>query len=717
MLPLWALLFILATSSANDTVGLNCSGTDDCGDEPPCPADSTLNAQTEKCVCSAEHCSLPRCPVKSKRMLTHNATGVPGDCCDVYECISESEVNCTGVVCPKDEEVCPSDSSRLPKSLKEGDCCGVSHGCECFPCSPPSPSFCLPTQTIKVLRPGNRKPGTCCPVYECQPLKGSKAKVCIYDHEEKPDGSKWKKNQCSECTCIGGMVHCATNCPPLPDGCVSTTIPKGHCCPICINPSDPVDSPDMKPRGCMTDRGVVYEDGATWEEDDCTYCACKDGYKSCQAGMCQQNENSCKLPCEPVFSKDGSGNMLCKCFDSSCPPMTSCSRKCKHGYKTDKNGCTVCKCDYCRPVDNCKKKCPHGLQTNDKGCPICKCKQSPAINESIDKPTSTSCITEEGIPRDDGEVWFDGCRQCYCYGGKEMCALVSCPKLTCSDPIASKNSCCPICPGNETRSGVHVVCYGPGGVKKEGETWSDGCMECMCHGGRVMCHQELCPPTICTHPLPLQDGSCCPKCPQPAVLPQPNIKSCESDRPAGSQWRRDSCVSCICNNGTADCYTQVCNQLDSTCKHPLQVKNQCCSICFDNFQEENTCQMGNVTFSVGDVWEVKKCERCTCGPGHLITCTQTVCESGCSNSNPCCPDCPGTFGHDGGGLRGVKLWMLLFLVCTIVTFALAFCTRYYCQKRHRYIHEFKICDPVPRNCNYKFVATYENPSSPLKGPV
>ncbi|BES89565.1 Cysteine rich transmembrane BMP regulator 1 [Nesidiocoris tenuis] len=708
-------LHSLAEHSLNpliDTrVGLNCSDSGECDDDQPCPTDSHLDPDTSVCTCTPGHCAPPRCPFKSKLLLTRNATHTPGDCCDVYKCISSSEDSCAGVVCPTDEPECPPDSSRLPKSMKDGDCCSVPRGCECFRCTPST--SCPPGQTSKVIRPGNGQPGSCCPIYECQPQKDSKDNTCIFNGEEKPDGSKWMKNQCSECTCTGGTVMCtAINCPPPPKECTKTTLPKGECCPVCIHPNDPADSPYTKPGGCMTERGVIYENGATWEEDDCTNCTCKEGSKTCQAGMCHQIENSCE-PCEPTLDKDGSGNIICKCSDGpKCPPMTGCSKKCKYGYKTARNGCALCKCEHCKPIDNCKKRCPHGLQTNERGCPVCKCRPSPAINESIEKGARSNCLTDGPVARDDGEAWYDGCRQCYCYGGKEMCALVSCPKLSCAGAVIPKNSCCPVCPGNETRHAEHIVCYGPGGVKKEGETWVDGCMECICHGGRVLCHQEPCPPTLCTHPIAPQEGSCCPTCLQPVTLPSVDDVDCGPDRPAGSTWRQDSCVSCICVNGIADCYTQVCNQPDATCKNPLHVKNQCCSICFDAFQEENSCQVGNVTFSLGDVWEVKKCERCTCGSGRIITCTQTVCESGCSNSNPCCPNCSDGYGHDSDAHSGMKIPGWLYLVITAVLLALGLCTVNLIKNWDR----FGI-DSDPCNGNYKVVATCDNPPPSSKGPV
>ena len=58
------------------------------------------------------------------------------------------------------------------------------------------------------------------------------------------------------------------------------------------------------------------------------------------------------------------------------------------------------------------------------------------------------------------------------------------------------------------------ICHAPGGEYfVEGETWHiDTCTQCACHGGRVLCETEVCPPLLCQNPARTQD-SCCPQCP------------------------------------------------------------------------------------------------------------------------------------------------------------------------------------------------------------
>lgn len=70
----------------------------------------------------------------------------------------------------------------------------------------------------------------------------------------------------------------------------------------------------------------------------------------------------------------------------------------------------------------------------------------------ITPPTTESrntCLSVDGQLHEDGDSWHDGCRLCYCYGGQEMCALISCPRPYCSIPVFRLGDCCPSCPGEQ----------------------------------------------------------------------------------------------------------------------------------------------------------------------------------------------------------------------------------------------------------------------------
>lgn len=756
---------IILSLAVYTTVGLNCS-VEDCSEKQDCPPDSEL-VDGWSCSCVKDKCSQPPdCHYKSKRVLKHKASGVPGNCCDIYECVYHAEVNCTDVICPTIEEECPSDSYRLPNTQEEGECCSKPMGCACFPATC-HPLVCPKGKVHKMVRPGNGKPGTCCPLYQCYPQANLS---CSHNGKVVDSGTKWKKTECIECTCNNGFIHCvpAVICPELPTDCPATRLPPGECCPLCIFNHNEIElaSPIVKPGGCKSIKGVIYKNGASWQEDDCTTCTCVDGARKCQAEMCHitcsnatyvsgeccprcygvpstavvenctnlnnctleckhgyekddkgcsvckcREEEECHLKCESGFLIDGSGTEICECAEE-CPPLAECNKKCKHGYKVNKEGCEVCKCEHCKPISFCNKKCPHGLQANQRGCPLCKCKAPEASNKSSSSDEN-ECVTDAGIKRDNGEAWNDNCRQCYCLNGKEMCSLISCPKLNCPDPVFLKHSCCPICPGNVTEQGSEILCYGPGGIKQDLENWKQGCLECVCHNGSVLCHSKPCPPVLCQKPL---QGDCCPVCPKegsPINTKLDPEQSC-GDRTAGEKWRQSECTSCICINGEAVCYTQTCDQIDTTCKRPVQLKNLCCPVCLDNLGNDKICQVGNVTFNIGDEWEPEKCTRCACGPAHTISCTQTICERQCSKAdNPCCPKC--TEIEEGYDWIHGPIYLFLVGIFMFGIGALSAILWKHCQLRR---HQLKICQPSPLSYHYKYVPAYENSTpSPHKSPV
>lgn len=62
-------------------------------------------------------------------------------------------------------------------------------------------------------------------------------------------------------------------------------------------------------------------------------------------------------------------------------------------------------------------------------------------------PMPNYCLTSSGRRYKEGDSWHDGCRDCYCHSGREMCVLISCPVPTCSHPVVKPDQCCPTCEG------------------------------------------------------------------------------------------------------------------------------------------------------------------------------------------------------------------------------------------------------------------------------
>lgn len=60
---------------------------------------------------------------------------------------------------------------------------------------------------------------------------------------------------------------------------------------------------------------------------------------------------------------------------------------------------------------------------------------------------SGTCLSMDGHHHKNEESWHDGCRECYCHSGREMCALITCPVPACGNPTIHPGQCCPSCSG------------------------------------------------------------------------------------------------------------------------------------------------------------------------------------------------------------------------------------------------------------------------------
>nr|CAD7396451.1 unnamed protein product [Timema poppensis] len=570
-------------------------------DEAPCPPDSVLNDE-EECVCATGRCLEPVCRYGSKRVLQRTGSGVPGDCCDVFECVLPREKDCEDVVCPEEGRECPLDSYRLPSHRAPGDCCSVPQGCQCLP-APCPVANCSPGSYARVVRPGSEKPGTCCPLFECVPIDTNNNASCLIDDKLETNGSTWWKDECTSCTCDEGQIYCTITpqCPELPPTCTVTRIPPKQCCPVCVL-DGAADNTPTHPDGCITSGGKMLQNGHSWHEDPCTPCVCQGGHKKCQAYMC---EVSCV---NPTYVPD-----------DCCPLCDSTS--------------VILFPPHCPTLNNCSLRCVHGFVRNDAGCFMCQCQAAtPDPSGEFVSPThiitGTTCISPDGQVHDEGETWFDGCRQCYCHGGTEMCILINCPVPDCDNPIYNSTiDCCPHCRGPEMHPTLEtphpMVCQSVDGMYRvEGETWQlDRCTKCLCHSGRVLCETRQCPPTPCDQPVQDPDN-CCPHCPEeefPAIDTQ-ETKSCGMQHPDGATWRDGACNSCVCKAGKTKCFTETCPLV--SCDRPVLIKNHCCSVCLDG-SVPKVCVVGNVTYQHEEQWSQDLCTHCVCIAG-VRTCTEKL---------------------------------------------------------------------------------------------
>uniref|UniRef100_A0A3Q3LP33 Cysteine-rich motor neuron 1 protein n=1 Tax=Mastacembelus armatus TaxID=205130 RepID=A0A3Q3LP33_9TELE len=578
----------------------------------------------------------------------------------LYLCVSE-ELRCAGVTCPTVQvPSCPKGSVLTKSYTPPAGCCpSIPPQCTCDLQTCPKP-HCPSGQRAVPLRQASGQPGDCCDVFECQkgeytephttqsvsiglPL-GGKGSACVHNGKEFSEGEVYRMDPCWLCQCRGGISFCSkAECAEL--DCDNFYIPEGECCPVCIeNPVWPFGS--TKASCWVNNKLRAHEE--QWKEDDCTFCQCVDGEPHCTAMACKQScQNPVKIPgeccpfceepsyetvspmlCPPLencslsemdcpygFQQDRNGCLLCRCLDSKvsvtemcdcegcecnmptprCRPLT-CSKTCPYGYVRNKHGCEMCRCVKCPPF-TCDKHCSEGYQRNRKGCAICMCKESGHV-PSTTAPAPSYCLTSNGHRYEEGDSWHDGCRDCYCHSGREMCVLISCPVPSCSHPVVRHEQCCPTCE-DESGSGQPegmdmVVCRAPGGeFYVEGETWNlDECTRCTCRKGRVLCDTEVCPPALCQTPIKNKD-TCCHETPPVNSSQQEYCKTSDGDvLLAGDSWKANACTSCTCNNGTIQCFSQRCPA--ANCRVPVLRKGQCCPHCLEGVTEKMPVSRLNV---------------------------------------------------------------------------------------------------------------------------
>uniref|UniRef100_A0A3B3VJK7 VWFC domain-containing protein n=1 Tax=Poecilia latipinna TaxID=48699 RepID=A0A3B3VJK7_9TELE len=85
------------------------------------------------------------------------------------------------------------------------------------------PVVCPPTPCDQPVT----EPGQCCP--ECTDSRES----CLYQGTQYHSDEHWQVDECTNCMCVSGDVHCRSErCPPLT--CAKPAVIPGLCCPHCL---------------------------------------------------------------------------------------------------------------------------------------------------------------------------------------------------------------------------------------------------------------------------------------------------------------------------------------------------------------------------------------------------------------------------------------------------------------------------------------------------
>ncbi|XP_054979027.1 cysteine-rich motor neuron 1 protein [Sorex araneus] len=666
-----------------------------------------------RCVCDPAGCLRKVCQPGHLNILVSKASGTPGECCDLYECKPVFSVDCSTVECPAVQQaVCPLDSYETQVRLTADGCCTLPTRCECLSdlCAFP---VCEAGSSPRRVSRGTGTPGKCCDVFEC--VNETKP-GCVFNGVEYRDGDMFRMDNCRFCRCQGGVAVCfSAQCGEL--SCERYYVPEGECCPVCEDPVYPLSNPagcyasgqirahgdrwreddctfcqciDGEPhcvatacgQSCMSPVRVpgeccpVCEEptyitigpppacgelaNCTLTEKDCAHGFRLDhhGCRTCQcksrSTLCAGLKRGCTLTCPFGFLTDAHDCELCQCRarPRKCRPI-ACDKHCPLGYTKNKHGCDLCRCKKC-PELPCAKNCPLGFQRDAQGCPLCSCREAASAQPPV---LAGTCLSMDGHHHANEESWHDGCRECYCHHGREMCALITCPVPACSSPAIRPGQCCPSCSDDlvvqTPELSAPSLCHAPGGEYfVEGETWNiDSCTQCTCHSGRVLCGTEVCPPLLCHSPVRTQD-SCCPQCSdEPLQPPAPRNQSapsyCRNEDGdiflAAESWKPDVCTSCVCADGAISCYSESCPAV--ACERPVLRKGQCCPYCIeDALPRKAVCHFSGKLYADEERWDIDSCTHCYCLQGQTlcstVSCPPLPCAQPINVEGSCCPMCP-----------------------------------------------------------------------------
>ncbi|KAL0114364.1 hypothetical protein PUN28_011552 [Cardiocondyla obscurior] len=286
-----------------------------------------------------------------------------------------------------------------------------------------------------------------------------KPQNCIHEGVSRKLGEEWKQNDCITCICNeDGSASCQTT---MCKSCENAIPPDpGECCPHCppLTNSTFDHRPDESCKMSQDDCKMKCYHGFRTDKNNCPICECADDSEVDLAPdvlpedykVCPELPH-CGLNCDLVKDEDGCSVCACQTPSRYPPPNTTaldagndkricpevkCDLHCD--LVMDENDCTFCECKPptvgCPPLFGCRKKCSFGYKTNKRGCSICRCQ--------------ASCMDHLNETHPEGSSWHpNSCTTCTCEsGGRLNCKETIC-SVACGNPLPPKpGTCCPICP-------------------------------------------------------------------------------------------------------------------------------------------------------------------------------------------------------------------------------------------------------------------------------
>ncbi|XP_067276133.1 kielin/chordin-like protein [Pseudorasbora parva] len=484
--------------------------------------------------------------------------------------------------------------------------------------------------------------GRCCP--QCD--------GCMYADVEYRNGQEFTdpSDHCSRCMCMNGHVTCNRR-PCHNAGCSYPTTRPDQCCPVCD--------------GCQFD-GRVYANCETFPSPttSCDECRCSRGEVQCSPKRCPSiscshpQRDSCKCQvCEGcqfhnqecvngerfLDPNDHCQDCICLNGSVSCTPVSCREAPCKRPVRPPGECCPVCT-GTCEHLGKVHENGATFIPSNDR-CSTCKCLSGVVLCEGKlcsqqcthpvrhrqCCPVCDRCLFEKEKYENTQTFYApsDPCRRCVCQNGSVTCTTVTCPVVSCQNPITPQGQCCSQC----------RVCVQQDQKYEEGQSLTlpnDPCLNCTCVDGEVSCVGPRCAKLTCMHQV-TDLGSCCPRC-----------RGCFYDSVEhleGSTWfpSSGSCMSCMCVDGVTTCSEIHCL---STCLNQISVPGECCPVCADCLFEGHLYSPGESFYPSSNPCQICTCEVMPDGKQHL-RCYRKQCPSlvDCPkhnilhSSDSCCPVC------------------------------------------------------------------------------
>nr|CAB3247083.1 extracellular matrix protein FRAS1 [Phallusia mammillata] len=455
---------------------------------------------------------------------------------------------------------------------------------------------------------------------------------CLDDGIKIKNGTLWKKDSCTSCSCSDGILTCHQQTCTDPQ-CDTTKgesliVPANQCCPVCSVVSR---------RHCQLDGEIVAHD-TRWKSTNCTQCVCDDSDIRCSPVTCD------RLQC-------GYGEVEKTVSGHCCPICVSLAAPCSFQGRTYRDGemwspskcekavCSngevllhVARCDdiVCGPGEK-------AVLLRDECCPTC---------------IGRSCV-HQGREYSSGQTFdVDACEKCVCQNGEVICKRQECNSddmdVSCVE-ARKAGSCCPECSNVQGSCDYNGVTYFPG------ELWNiSKCQVAFCSHGNVRSSPVQCTPIQCKWNEKRIHTSCCPEC-------LPVTSTCRHNGFSyrdGDVWQAGACEQCSCVHGIVQCFTVQCAVCPAGTV-PQQVPGECCPDCqpVTCHSDCKTCDAPGYAHCTsckqGRLLQEGKCVR-RCLPGYYqdgvrcYACHPSCATCSLGNSPSTCTSCPaGRFLQEG----------------------------------------------------------------------